>query len=208
MLGLECEEQTFIRALSISVSFCEYLYKYDARKKISDITSTKEELEKVAEIAGHLVKFLESNPIASHLVWLFPKTQDDLLDFVSAGGIQTLREGNPQQLEKMIGGLEIIAEMAEHYSRNDEHLRSKLYLPRIEDAGKLPYVARFWPSLLFTWTDAGKDLAFSPGGPLHRFFSLVHEACDLPEVKASTLRDAVENSKSLGMKPRSVGNLT
>jgi hypothetical protein len=194
LLGLERQEEAFSYAHVITVSFEHYLFRLSERKKSSDIKSIKRELSKLTKDAKSVVICLKRSPMAAHVVW--PHLNDsDIEGIASTEVMQKLWEGDRKQLKRMIDDLQTIAKMAEYYLDRDDRLRSTLHLPKRKDAGKLPYVASFWPILLVIWKGVGKEPAGTKDGPLHRFISLVHVACGLPEVSASTLRDAATEWK-------------
>jgi len=199
MLDLETEDEAVLFASLISGSFHVYLHEVEQRRKIPDVRKAKRQLAQIATRSEDLARLLEEHPISEKLVRRRARSFEEWLagnkDASGDVNIGRLREEDREELSKLINGLKVVSEVASFYLSSDEHFRDAVQLPRLKDAEKSAVVAHFWPKLFITWTQAGKALAGTPNGPLHKFVSLVHQACGLSDVSASTLRDAVAEWK-------------
>jgi hypothetical protein len=198
LLGFVSEEKVVLFALLVSASYCGYLYEVEQRHKISSTKTAKRQLTSIAKKSIALAGMLEEHPISERLVRRpaknFEKWLEENSKFESDDGviqIWRLQEEDHRRLNDLIEGLKIVSEIATYYLDNDEQFRDAVHLPRREDEEKTAVRVHFWPSLFIIWRQAGKSVAGGENGPLHRFISLVHQACGLANVSASTLRDAV-----------------
>jgi hypothetical protein len=194
LLGLERKEYAVRIALRIAASLLGCWQHDEARRQTSDVKSAKRRLDRIAVMAGNLARMLEEEPIAEDLLRvpgsILTRIQDrkDSDDVVSMGD---LRQEDLDKLADLIAGLRIVSQNAERHFTDDLTFRCAYRLPRHDDAGKLTFVVYLWPDLFEIWALAGKKLAYTKDGPLHRFISFVHHVCELPRPSASTLKVAV-----------------
>jgi hypothetical protein len=201
LLNLESHEKAVLFALLISTSYYGYLTKNELRRRISDVKNAKRQLKSIANKSKELARMLGEHPISENLVRRRPKNFDEWLEGMSEfeddnGAIEIARVEveNRKKLSALIEALTIISDSAWFFYDNDEHFRDAVHLPRLKDAEKTAVRADFWPRLFIIWRQAGKCIAGSER-PLHDFLTLVHQACDLGNVSASTVRDAVAEWK-------------
>lgn len=190
LLDFESDEKVVLFALLITTRYCDYLYKTEVRRRISSVKNSKRELESIAKKSKELARMLEEHPISQKLVrrraesleqWLAEVQDED--GIIHMGRLQ---EEDRKKLELLVEALKVVSDAAWFFLDNDDQFREAVHLPRAEDAEKTAVRAHFWPGLFVIWEEAGKSVAGGEG-PLHKFVTLVHEACNLGNVSASTL---------------------
>jgi hypothetical protein len=201
MLGLERKEYAVQVAVNIGVNLELCSQIYEARRRISDVKAAKRQLGRIAVMAGDLARLLEDEPFAEDLIrrpgsFLERRGPDGVID------MPALRAEDQKKVADLIVGLRTISDMAEHYVSDDTAFRGVQWLPPLRDAGKRPEVFWLWPRLFEIWELAGRQVAGTKDGPLHRFVSFVHHVCELPSVSASTLRDSVAEWKRDGSRAK------
>ena len=192
MLGLEKKSYAADIAIRIQswVWTCEE--EEAARAVIPDIKVERKRLERIATTAAILARLLEDEPLAEELM-REPGAMSDRQDAMEDGVLDMtkLHDIDQRKLMVFIQTAKQVRRNAEFALSDDRRLRLHLGLPKRENAGKSPITSRLWPNLFQTWTWAGKRVAKTNGGPLHRFVAFVHSVYDLGEVKASTLKDSI-----------------
>ena len=108
-----------------------------------------------------------------------------------AFAVEPKLETSANERRRFLRQLDAIASDAERFSKAPDLARKVAGLPRAEDARTATEALELWPQLFDVWRSCGRRLAYTPNGPLHRFFKLVHEELGVPAPSASSLRDAI-----------------
>jgi hypothetical protein len=210
LLGFKYKQKAVLFAHLITVSYYEYMHEIDLRQKIPNTKNSKRQLKSIAEKSRDLARILEEHPISQELVRRraasFEEWQAKLHKFEDEDGViqlWKLQEDRTKKLGELIEALKVVSDEARFFLDNDDEFRRRVHLPPVKDAEKSAVRVHLWPSLFVIWEDAGKSIA-SGEGPLHKFVTLVHQACGIGSVSASTLGAAAAewNQKSLRIKSK------
>lgn len=200
MLGLDDYETASEIASFITSILGSVKYHTEARKRVSRDSDEKESLRDIAKLAKQLHRHLSHEPTLQSLLSR-PKR--------SRGGrgitLAEIAEIGRRPKELLLN-LQTLVEQATRQAEDDaEFACVRMLLPNVNTKDPEVQIATrmLWPQLFDIWMGIGKrKLAKTPNGPTHRFIALVHEVGDLPEPKASTLRDAINQRNGEAAKPR------
>ena len=190
MLGINNHFAARCVAAEISgyLFLCEY--QESRRKDVPDVKNAKRRLERIAALAGNLARLMEDEPLAVELT----KPSMDIHDRSDANGgidMSRLRAEDRERSAKFIETLRFVSKEAGRTVGNEKLFRRAYWLPPTDQSTRSTLSLMLWPFLFKMWSDAGKKVAKTPHGPLHRFIILIHEAIEAPEPNPSTFRDAV-----------------
>jgi len=160
----------------------------DARRKATNARLVKNELEQALRSAIILRQFYAHRAALTN--YLMTKTDR----YATLEDIRALND----DVKSFKSTLAKISAKAKLILDDDLLFRQVLSFPPSEQASRSSVAVLVWPTVFEVWEAAGRHLAKTPQGPLHRFLKLVHAVARLPEPSARTMRDAVDAWKSGG----------
>jgi hypothetical protein len=188
-------EHAVIVAAAIRVCVWQSMKQKRAREAISDIKDARRSVAQIETTARKLARLLDSSPLGRALVHKPGSIFDENYGVRDEEGILCLSEtyeAERAKLQDFINTARVISSVAAKLLKDEVSFRALHDLPPSWGAGKSAVAFCLWPQLFEIWSGwAGKPIGKTADGALHKFVSFVHEACDLPEVPASTFRDAV-----------------
>ncbi len=162
-----------------------------ARKVVPDAQKAKKQLAVISSTSRKLAALLNNEPLADVLLSgdRLPVTIGPDGKIVDASDAQwEAYAAAPRILAKQ---LEIIGATARRFLEDDESFRGTHGLPRAKQSSAEAATLVLWPHLFRIWERAGRKLAYTVDGPLHRFLNFVHREFGLARPSSSTLRDAI-----------------
>jgi hypothetical protein len=190
-LGLRDEAHARELAARIEAAVRIMMRIENSRTRIPDVQRAKRHLESVAAASRKLASLLKKEPFANLLFsgGLYPGSFDE------ENGIILPSEQERNAFEQAPGlfteRLEDLARVARLFAGDDERFRLAQTLPNPDQGSQSIATMVLWPVLFYIWTQCGRQLAYTDGGPLHRFIEVVHRNLSLPRPTASSLRDAI-----------------
>jgi hypothetical protein len=183
LLGLPKTSQAVKVAMQIDGIMHMCVFVEERRRMIPDMKIAQRRVEQIATTAAKLAQLLGKEPAAIHIV----RTQiSDITEIMSS-----TPERDNANLREFIIRLQAIRAKSEALLDYASYLRTIYFPPSALSARRSGVHTILWPFLFQAWEWSGQKVAKTPDGPLHRFVAYLHSALGLPEVRASTLRDAV-----------------
>lgn len=175
------------RMITVSIKLCDGYVQ--SREATPDITQAKRRLERIANGAAILARHLEESGIADQLIHRPGNLAN--VNQTAFFNISMIRERESRQSEELVEHLGVISANAERLLDNSPDFMIVHNIHPDVLPSKSPQWPGLWPHLFEIWHYAGKRVAKTPNGRLHKFVSFIHSVAELPPVSASTLRDAV-----------------
>jgi hypothetical protein len=173
-------------------------YNHRRKNKHGDTELAKRKLVAIGAAARKLAQMIKEDEDTALLV-----CEPD--DYPSPGNPRTEHADWHAWLEAsrqdMLAKLNRIDERAAEWIENRDQLRYWAGLTPNGKAGESAIHSLLWPTLFKVWEEAGRPVSFSPGGPLLKFFALVHRAGRLPPPSENTLKSAARNWRGLKSPP-------
>lgn len=197
MLCLDDHESAFAVAAAISGALLECDNYISARRAVPVPSDVRTGLRETASYAQQLARCLREDPGAWTLI--NPIRRYTVVDDegVHRLRISLLKEAGRRFKDLPATLQTIVDEATRQQEDKEEFLQARMLLPNVKLTKLEDMVATriLWPALFDLWTAAGKQVASTENGPMHRFIAFVHEVADLPEPKRGALRGAIEKRK-------------
>jgi len=177
----------------------------DVRGVVGRTEDAKQELIAIARASRRLAKLLTAEPLRRVLILgeegpghfgSFREIKGELVCVNDTKEVGTLDLDLESAPAKFIDRLKVLAARAQALAGDDERFRAAHGLLSAASSNTHPAILVLWPVLFRLWSDAGKKLAETPGGPLYRFVVFAHREMRLEPPKQSTFRAAVRRFMS------------